>query len=117
MNKFDIFIDKLEVNAPEFMKVKEEGETYVVLDYLVNSLSDKAMTWLFKVYLDTKFNIIVENKLTDYIKDKYKDRELKLIDINGNIFLNKGIISVILEELEKSNQGEYNENEITFSLK
>ena len=117
MNRFDIFIDKLIANTPEFMKVKEDEETYIVLDYLVNSLSEKAMAWLFKVYLDTKFNIIVENKLTDYIKEKYKDRKLKLVDINGNIFLNKGVISVILEELEKANQGEYNESELTFSLK
>ncbi|SCJ36033.1 Uncharacterised protein [uncultured Clostridium sp.] len=117
MSKFDTLINNLIKNAPEFMLIKENEDTYVVLDYIVSSLDNKAMTWLFKVYLDKNFNIIVEDNLTNYIKDKYKDRNLKLINLNGNLFLNKDVISVILEELELSNQGEYDEENLTFSLK
>lgn len=117
MDRFDVFINKLINEAPEFMKIKEDGEIYIVIDYLVNKLSDKAMPWLFKIYLDKKFNIIVEEKLTEYIKEKYADEKLKIVDINGNLFLNKGVMGVILKELEESNEGEYNEEKLTFSLK
>ncbi|MEF9991902.1 MAG: hypothetical protein RR765_07390 [Peptostreptococcaceae bacterium] len=117
MDRFDNFIDKLINDVPEFMKIEEDGEIYLFIDYLINNLNDKAMSWLFKVYLDKKFNIIVEDKLTEYIKVKYDDENLKIVNVNGNLFLNKGAIRVILKELEISSEGEYNEEELTFSLK
>ena len=56
-----------------------------------------------------------EDNLTDYIKDKYKDIDLKVRNENGNVFLNKDVIYVILKELEENNQVVY-ENE-KFNLK
>lgn len=117
MSKFDLYIEKLIDDVPEFMKLVKNDEVYLLLDYVVTSLSSKAMPWLFKVYLDKNYNIIADDKLTNYIKAKYKERKLKIVDLNGNLFLNKGVIGVILEELENSNQGEYNKNTVTFSLK
>ena len=117
MDRFYKYIDLILEEAPEFMKVDEGGEVYVILDYIVSKMSDKAMPWLFKVYLDKKFNIIVDDELTEYIIKKYNKVNLKILNINGNLFLNKEVIAVILEELEKANEGEFNQKSLTFSLR
>ena len=42
--------------------------------------------------------------VTAYIKYKYKDIDLKVRNENGNVFLNKDVMYVILKELEENNQ-------------
>ena len=112
--KYYDYIDKLINDTPDFMLINDD-ESYVLLDRLVVDLSENAMAWLFKVYLDQNYNILKEDNLTDYIKDKYKDINLKVKNENGNVFLNKDVIYVILKELEENNQVVY-ENE-KFNLK
>ena len=112
--KYYDYIDKLINDTPDFMLINDD-ESYVLLDRLVVDLSENAMAWLFKVYLDQNYNILKEDNLTDYIKDKYKDIDLKVRNENGNVFLNKDVIYVILKELEENNQVVY-ENE-KFNLK
>ena len=112
--KYYDYIDKLINDTPDFMLINDD-ESYVSLDRLVVDLSENAMAWLFKVYLDQNYNILKEDNLTDYIKDKYKDIDLKVRNENGNVFLNKDVIYVILKELEENNQVVY-ENE-KFNLK
>ena len=113
-NKYYDYIDKLINDTPDFMIINDD-ESYILLDRLVVDLSENAMPWLFKVYLDNNYNIIKNDNLTDYIKNKYKDISLKIKNDNGNIFLNKDVIYVILKELEENNQVVY-ENE-KFNLK
>ena len=108
--KYYDYIDKLINDTPDFMMINDD-ESYVLLDRLVVDLSENAMPWLFKVYLDQNYNILKEDNLTDYIKDKYKDIDLKVRNENGNVFLNKDVMYVILKELEENNQVVY-ENEI-----
>ena len=112
--KYYDYIDKLINDTPDFMIINDD-ESYVLLDRLVVDLSENAMPWLFKVYLDQNYNILKEDNLTDYIKDKYKDIDLKVKNENGNVFLNKDVMYVILKELEENNQVVY-ENE-KFNLK
>ncbi len=112
--KYYDYIDKLINDTPDFMLINDD-ESYVLLDRLVVDLSENAMTWLFKVYLDNNYNILREDNLTDYIKDKYSDISLKVRNENGNVFLNKDVMYVILKELEENNQVVY-ENE-KFNLK
>ena len=112
--KYYDYIDKLINDTPDFMIISDD-EIYVLLDRLVVDLSENAMPWLFKVYLENNYNILKEDNLTDYIKNKYKDINLQVKNDNGNIFLNKGVIYAILKELEENNQVVY-ENE-RFSLK
>ena len=112
--KYYDYIDKLINDTPDFMLINDD-ESYVLLDRLVVDLSENAMPWLFKVYLDNNYNILKEDNLTDYIKDKYKHIDLKVRNENGNVFLNKGVMYVILKELEENNQV-VNENE-KFNLK
>ena len=107
--KYYDYIDKLINDTPDFMLINDD-ESYVLFDRLVVDLSGNAMPWLFKVYLDQNYNILKEDNLTDYIKDKYKDIDLKVRNENGNVFLNKDVIYVILKELEENNQVVY-ENE------
>ena len=107
--KYYDYIDKLINDTPDFMMINDD-ESYVLLDRLVVDLSENAMPWLFKVYLDQNYNILKEDNLTDYIKDKYKDTNLKVRNENGNVFLNKDVMYVILKELEENNQVVY-ENE------
>lgn len=106
LNKYYDYIEKLISDTPDFMLINDD-ESYVLLDRLVVDLSDNAMPWLFKVYLDNNYNILREDNLTDYIKDKYKDVDLKVRDENGNLFLNKGVIYAILKELEDNGQVVY----------
>ena len=112
--KYYDYIDKLINDTPDFMLINDD-ESYVLLDRLVVDLSEYAMTWLFKVYLDNNYNILREDNLTDYIKDMYSDISLKVRNENGNVFLNKDVMYVILKELEENNQVVY-ENE-KFNLK
>ena len=104
--KYYDYIDKLINDTPDFMIINDD-ESYILLDRLVVDLSENAMPWLFRVYLDTNYNILKEDNLTDCIKDKYKDINLKVKNKNGNVFLNKGVIYVILKELEENNQVVY----------
>lgn len=114
IKKYYDYIEKLINDTPDFMIIND-NEKYVLLDRLVVDLSENAMPWLFKVYLDQNYNILKEDNLTDYIKDKYQDINLKVKNENGNVFLNKDVIYVILKELEENNQVVY-ENE-KFNLK
>ena len=104
--KYYDYIDKLINDTPDFMMIND-NESYVLLDRLVVDLSENAMPWLFKVYLDQNYNILKEDNLTDYIKDKYKDIDLKVRNENGNVFLNKDVMYVILKELEDNSQVVY----------
>nr|WP_288248711.1 hypothetical protein [uncultured Romboutsia sp.] len=104
--KYYDYIDKLINDTPDFMMINDD-ESYVLLDRLVVDLSENAMPWLFKVYLDQNYNILKEDNLTDYIKDKYKDIDLKVRNENGNVFLNKDVMYVILKELEDNSQVVY----------
>ena len=112
--KYYDYIDRLISDTPDFMMINDD-ESYVLLDRLVVDLSENAMPWLFKVYLDNNYNILREDNLTDYIKDKYSDISLNVRNENGNVFLNKDVMYVILKELEENNQVVY-ENE-KFNLK
>ena len=107
--KYYDYIEKLIENTPDFMIINDD-EKYVLLDRLVVDLSENAMPWLFKVYLEQNFNILKDDNLTDYIKNKFKDINLKVKNENGNVFLNKDVIYIILKELEENNQVVY-ENE------
>ena len=98
--KYYDYIEKLIENTPDFMIINDD-EKYVLLDRLVVDLSENAMPWLFKVYLEQNYNILKDDNLTDYIKVKNE---------NGNVFLNKDVIYIILKELEENNQVVY-ENE------
>ena len=104
--KYYDYIDKLISDTPDFMMINDD-ESYVLLDRLVVDLSENAMPWLFKVYLDTNYNILKEDNLTDYIKGKYSDIDLKVRNENGNVFLNKDVMYVILRELEENSQVVY----------
>ena len=104
--KYYDYIDKLINDTPDFMMINDD-ESYVLLDRLVVDLSENAMPWLFKVYLEQNYNILKEDNLTDYIKDKYKDIDLKVRNENGNVFLNKDVMYVILKELEDNSQVVY----------
>lgn len=117
MKRYNVFIDKIIENSPDFLTIEEDNEVYLSFDYFVNNLSDKAMPWLFKVYLDKKFNIVVEDKISKYAEDKYSKYNLKIKDLNGNIFLNSDLMIIILNELNEANQLEYNDIKRTFSLK
>lgn len=117
MEKYNEFFNKTLKNAPDFLIIKEGNEIFLSFDYFVNRLSDKAMPWLFKVYMDKKFNIIVEDEITDYIKNKFSTYNMKIKNVNGNIFLNKDLIIVILTELIELDQIEYDETKKMFSLK
>lgn len=107
--KYYDYIEKLIENTPDFMIINDD-ESYVLLDRLVVDLNENAMPWLFKVYLEQNYNILKNDNLTDYIKNKFKDINLKVKNENGNVFLNKDVIYIILKELEENNQVVY-ENE------
>ena len=88
--KYYDYIDKLINDTPDFMLINDD-ESYVLLDRLVVDLSENAMPWLFKVYLDQNYNILKEDNLTDYIKDKYKDINLKVKNENGKLTILENI--------------------------
>ncbi|MGL5328981.1 MAG: hypothetical protein ACRDD7_06910 [Peptostreptococcaceae bacterium] len=73
MSKYEVFIEQIISETPEFMIIKKENEKYLLFDRFVNSLSDNAMPWLFKVYLDKNYNIlnlIIYNFIILYIVTK-----------------------------------------------
>lgn len=94
IKKYYDYIDKLIENTPDFMIINDD-EKYVLLDRLVVDLSENAMPWLFKVYLEQNYNILKDDNLTDYIKNKFKDINLKVKNENGNVFLNKDVIYIL----------------------
>ena len=112
--KYYDYIDKLINDTPDFMLINDD-ESYVLFDRLVVDLSGNAMPWLFKVYLDQNYNILKEDNLTDYIKYKYKDIDLKVRNENGNVFLNKDVMYVMLTEVEENNKVVYENGK--FNLK
>ena len=94
MNKYYDYIDKLINDTPDFMIISDD-EIYVLLDRLVVDLSENAMPWLFKVYLENNYNRLPigserihtrssNNKKTIFIryrnipitKDSLSDKEL-----------------------------------------
>lgn len=115
-NKYKDYISKLLKNTPEFMIINENNEDYIILDRLVASLSDNAMTWLFKVYLEQKYNILKSDKFTFDMRNKYADLNLQVLNINGNLFFNSDGLTCILIELECSNQIVYNIESMDFNL-
>lgn len=120
MNKLEIyksFVEGTIEDTPEFMIVEENNEKYLLFDRLVMELSDKAMPWLFKVYLDKNYNIIRDDKFTKEIKHKYNNLDLKIKDVSGNMFLNKDSMYVILNELNLHKQLVYKEETSKFQLK
>ena len=63
--KYYDYIDKLINDTPDFMMINDD-ESYVLLDRLVVDLSENAMPWLFKVYLDNNYNILERFCLVDW---------------------------------------------------
>lgn len=109
LSKYENFIDKLIVESPNYMVVLNKNERYLLFDRFVSSLSENAMPWLFKVYLEQKYNILKEDQLTEYIRNKYRGLELNILNINGNLFFNKNLMCTILNELELQNQIIFNQ--------
>ena len=95
-----------------FTRVPKVGTTKT---RLYDFVSPDTAVEIQKKLMKKNYNILKEDNLTDYIKDKYKDIDLKVRNENGNVFLNKDVIYVILKELEENNQVVY-ENE-KFNLK
>ena len=77
------------------------------IEEYINKLNEDKETYMLAIGEILKVNILKEDNLTDYIKDKYKDIDLKVRNENGNVFLNKDVIYVILKELEENNQVVY----------
>ena len=68
--KYYDYIDKLINDTPDFMIINDD-ESYVLLDRLVVDLSENAMPWLFKVYLDNNYNILKEENRFLTLKEIY----------------------------------------------
>ncbi|RDY28012.1 hypothetical protein CHL78_006830 [Romboutsia weinsteinii] len=117
LKKYNKFIDETIENSPDFMIIEENNERLLLFDRFVMAMSDKAMPWLFKVYLDKNYNIIRDDNFTEEMIHKYKDISLKIIDLNGNIFLNKNSMGVILNELEDCGQIIYDYESAKLELK
>ncbi|MEF9991701.1 MAG: hypothetical protein RRZ84_06165 [Romboutsia sp.] len=115
-SKYTLFIEKLIMDTPYFMIVNESDETYLLFDRFVMGLSDKAMPWLFKVYLEEQYNILKNDKFTMSFREKYRSFELNIVNKDGNLFFNKdGMLSIIIE-LEELNQIKYNTENLIFEL-
>ncbi|RDY24313.1 hypothetical protein CHF27_004310 [Romboutsia maritimum] len=117
LDKYNAFIEKLIDDSPKYMVFDDNKEKYLLFDTFVMSLSDKAMPWLFKVYLDKNLNILKEDKFTFEVKKKYEKYNLNIVNINGNVFFNKDSLCVILIELNLDNQLLYNDENNKFNLK
>lgn len=115
-SKYELFILNLIKDTPEFMIINQYNEDYIVFDRFVMSLSDKAMPWLVKVYLEEKYNILKNDNFTFDIRNKYNSLSLRLINSNGNLFFNKDALCALLIELEQHGQVKYNEENSSFSL-
>lgn len=114
-NKYKNFVDNIIDNSEDFMIINKEEEVYLLFDRFVLGLSEKAMPWLFKVFLE-QYSILKNDNFTLDIRSKYTDLTLRLLNENGHIFVNKDGLYAILIELEKVNQVKYNEKEKLFSL-
>jgi len=117
MNNYKVFIEKILNESPEFMILEKDNEKYLLFDRFVTSLNEGAMPWLFKVYLENNYEILIEEKITNKIKEKYRHMKLKIENINGNMFFNKELMYVILKELQEHNQIIFDENNLVFRLK
>lgn len=115
-NKYKVFLDNLFNDTPEFMKINEENEEFLILDRFIISLSESAMPWLFKVYLEQQYKILKNDKFTLSMRSKYSDLNLKVIDSSGNLFFNFDGLYAILRELEEVNQIIFNQDSFTFNL-
>jgi len=117
MNNYKVFIEKILNESPEFMILEKDNEKYLLFDRFVTSLNEGAMPWLFKVYLENNYGILIEEKITNKIKEKYRYMELKIENINGNMFFNKELMYVIIKELQEHNQIIFDEDNLVFRLK
>lgn len=117
MNNYKVFIEKILNESPEFMVLEKDNEKYLLFDRFVTSLNEGAMPWLFKVYLENNYGILIEEKITNKIKEKYRYMELKIENINGNMFFNKELMYVIIKELQEHNQIIFDEDNLVFRLK
>ncbi len=117
MNNYKVFIERILNESPEFMVLEKDNEKYLLFDRFVTSLNEGAMPWLFKVYLENNYGILKEEKITNKIKEKYIHMELKIENINGNMFFNKELMYVIIKELQEHNQIIFDEDSLVFRLK
>ena len=69
-----------------------------------------------KVYLENNYKILSEEKITNEIQEKYNDLELKIENLNGNMFFNKELMYAIIKELEEQNQIVFDEDNLLFKL-
>ncbi len=114
IKKYKSYVDNLINNTPDFMMLDKDNEKYILLDRLVVDLSENAMPWLFKVYLQKQYNILQEDNISDYMKQKYEG--IDIVNKDGNLFFNDKMISAILKELEDNSQLEYLKEENTYKL-
>ena len=117
LKKYEMFMQGIIDETPEYMKLKKYEEIYLLFDAFVMALSDKAMPWLFKVYLEQNLNVLENDNFTEIIKEKYKEYKLKILNKDGNVFLNKNSFYIILNELNLANQLIYDKKGNKFSLK
>lgn len=116
MNNYKVFIERILSDSPEFMVLEKNNEKYLLFDRFVTSLNEGAMPWLFKVYLENNYKILSEEKITNEIQEKYNDLELKIENLNGNMFFNKELMYAIIKELEEQNQIVFDEDNLLFKL-
>ncbi len=114
-DRYNDFIENLINETPDFMVEIKDDEKFILLDRLVLELNERAMTWLVKIYLQENYKILKDDELTDYIKEKYQEENMEVLNSNGNLFLNKSTIKVILKELDENDQLTYEEGK--FRLK
>lgn len=91
-----MFVDELFDKTEDYMTLFKNNEKYILFDKFVFELTKNNMSWLFKVYLE-KFNILKDENITNYMKEKYFD--IDLICENGNLFVNKNLVNAIINEL------------------
>jgi hypothetical protein len=108
-DKYKIFLDKVFKDTPDFLKI---NDNFLILDMFVLFLDKKAHPWLFKVYLEKNHNILNDDKFTEEFKNKYPNS--KIINQDGNLFLNYDALYFILLELKNLNQIKYDVD--TFKL-
>lgn len=95
-----MFVNNLLDETEDFMTFEKNNNKYILLEKVVFEIAKSDVTWLFKVYLD-KFNILKDDTITDYMKNKYKGIDLVCVD--GNLFLNEKFIRFMLLELVENN--------------
>ena len=102
-----MFVNNLLDKTEEFMIFFKGNDKYILLDKVVFEIAKNDVTWLFKVYLD-RINIIKNNNITDYMKNKYED--IDLICLEGNLFVNEKFIRCMLFELVENNILEFEDD-------